>query len=61
MLRVFRQPNAFSAFRKTLSCAAVANKQIEIKDHYDFDQRVRETRNLCGMSLKSPLLAGREQ
>lgn len=42
LLRVLRQPSALSVLRKTLSCAAVANKKIEIKDHYDFDKKVRE-------------------
>lgn len=45
MLRVLlRQPSALSAaLAKSLSCAAVANKQIEIKDHYDFDKKVSDS------------------
>lgn len=41
LLRVLRQPSAFSVLRQSLSYAAVVHKQIEVKDHYDFDKKVR--------------------
>lgn len=40
MLRV---KSAFSVLKQSLSYAAVVHKQIEVKDHYDFDKKVSLT------------------